>query len=162
MESIGKKICALRNEKGLSQEEFASALFVSRQTVSKWERGQSLPDADNIIAMCAFFGVSADSILGCGTDARQQTDIKPQDLPPEKPAKKRLWVKILIISVVCFFAFMGVIAFITFIFALSIDSQDPIIWTRVVPMLCVIGIVVFGIVTGVVIAMYKKGKKPRG
>ena len=57
---------------------------------------------------------------------------------------------------------MGVIAFITFIFALSIDSQDPIIWTRVVPMLCVIGIVVFGIVTGVVIALYKKGKKPRG
>lgn len=162
MESIGKKICALRNERELSQEELASALFVSRQTVSKWERGQSLPDADNIIAMCAFFGVSADSLLGCCNTARQQADIQPQNAPPEKPAKKRLWLKILIISIMCFFAFMGIIALITFIFALSIDPYDPIIWTRVVPMLCVIGIVVFGIVTGVVIALYKKGKNPRG
>ncbi|MDE6867624.1 MAG: helix-turn-helix domain-containing protein [Clostridia bacterium] len=161
MESIGKKISALRKGRELSQEELASALLVSRQTVSKWERGQSLPDADNIAAMCAFFGVSADSLLGCDTSAPQQADGQPQSTKPETPSRKRLWLKILIISTVCFFAFMGLICTIVFIFALTLDD-DPVLRTIIVPMIVVIAVVIFSIVTGVVIALYKKGRKPRG
>ena len=43
--SIGKKLLYLRQQRGLSQEELASALHVSRQTISKWELGKSEPDA---------------------------------------------------------------------------------------------------------------------
>ncbi|MDE5943459.1 MAG: helix-turn-helix domain-containing protein [Clostridia bacterium] len=158
MDNIGKKISLLRKEKGLSQEELADALYVSRQSVSKWERGQSVPDAENISAMCAFFGVSADSLLGCAPPAAEN---EREIQPPEKPVKKRLWLKILIISTVCFFAFMGLICTIVFIFALTLDD-DPVLRTIIVPMIVVIAVVIFSIVTGVVIALYKKGRKPRG
>ncbi|MDE7453864.1 MAG: helix-turn-helix domain-containing protein [Clostridia bacterium] len=165
MESIGKRISALRKDKGLSQEELAEALFVSRQTVSKWERGQSLPDADNITAMCAFLNVSADELLGCQKPCVQSEAVKPEAAQPqntvsEKPAKMKLWLKILIISVVCFFALLGVMCTIVFVFALTVDD-DPVILTRVVPMVCIMAAVIFAIVTGVVIALSRKGKNTR-
>ena len=161
MGSIAKKISALRKDKGLSQEELAEALFVSRQTVSKWERGQSLPDADNITSMCAFFGVSADELLGCSTTTSQPSEaVQPQDTLPEQPVKKRLWLKILIISVVCFFALMGVMCTIVFVFALTLED-DTILLSRIIPMVCVMAAVIFAIVTGVVVALAKKDKNQR-
>ena len=161
MESIAKKISALRKDKGLSQEELAAALFVSRQTVSKWERGQSLPDADNITSMCAFFGVSADELLGCGTTTVQPPEaVQPQDIPHEQPVKKRLWLKILIISVVCFFALMGVMCTIVFVFALTLED-DTVLLSRIIPMVCIMAAVIFAIVTGVVVALARKDKNPR-
>ena len=53
----------LRNRSGCSQENLADALDVSRQTVSKWELGQSLPDAEKIVAISNFFGVTTDFLL---------------------------------------------------------------------------------------------------
>ena len=61
--SISEKITNLRKEKNLSQEAFAEALGVSRQSVSKWESGAALPDTDKIIAMSELFGVSTDYLL---------------------------------------------------------------------------------------------------
>lgn len=54
----------LRKEKGLSQEELADKLSVSRQAISKWERGESLPDTDNLIRLAKLYGVSIDEIVG--------------------------------------------------------------------------------------------------
>lgn len=54
----------LRKEKGLSQEELADKLAVSRQAISKWERGESLPDTDNLIRLAKLYGVSIDEIVG--------------------------------------------------------------------------------------------------
>lgn len=61
--TIGVKIQTLRKQKGMSQEQLAEALGVSRQAVSKWEAEQSVPDIDKIIAICDFFGVTTDYIL---------------------------------------------------------------------------------------------------
>ncbi len=60
---LQNKIIKLRKSKALSQEELAEKLGVSRQAVSKWESGQSLPDIDKIILMSTFFGVSTDYLL---------------------------------------------------------------------------------------------------
>lgn len=60
---IGQKIMKLRCERGLSQEELSEKLGVSRQTVSKWELDQSLPQIDKIIFLAQFFGVSTDELL---------------------------------------------------------------------------------------------------
>lgn len=46
--TIGSRIQALRKERGMSQEELANKLSVSRQTVSQWETGQTAPSIDNI------------------------------------------------------------------------------------------------------------------
>ena len=61
--NLNEKIINLRKEKGLSQEALAEALDVSRQSVSKWESGASLPDTDKIIAMSELFGVTTDYLL---------------------------------------------------------------------------------------------------
>lgn len=58
-----ERIQHLRKTKGLSQEELADTMGVSRQAVSKWESGQSTPDLEKIILMSEFFGVTTDYIL---------------------------------------------------------------------------------------------------
>lgn len=57
------KILAFRKEKGLSQEELGNILNVSRQTVSKWELGQTYPETDKLILISKHFNVSIDDIL---------------------------------------------------------------------------------------------------
>ncbi len=61
--TIGERITELRKSKELSQEELAEKLGVSRQSVSKWETGVSIPDTDKAVAMSRIFGVTADFLL---------------------------------------------------------------------------------------------------
>lgn len=61
--TIGEKIQEIRVEKGLTQERLAEMLDVSRQSVSKWELGQAVPDVDKIVRMSELFDVSTDTIL---------------------------------------------------------------------------------------------------
>lgn len=61
--TLGEKLQALRQKKGLSQEQLAERLEVSRQSVSKWESGQSRPDMDKLVVLAELFGVSTDYLL---------------------------------------------------------------------------------------------------
>lgn len=60
---IADRLVALRREHGYSQEELAARLGVSRQAVSKWERAESSPDTDNLIALARLYGTSLDEML---------------------------------------------------------------------------------------------------
>ena len=60
---IADRLVELRRARGLSQEELAGKLGVSRQGVSKWERAESSPDTDNLIALARLYGVSLDELL---------------------------------------------------------------------------------------------------
>ena len=61
--NIGEKIQVCRKNKKMSQEELGERLLVSRQTISLWETGQTLPSIDNLIRLREIFGMSLDSIL---------------------------------------------------------------------------------------------------
>ena len=61
---LAENIRRLRLETGLRQRELAEKLFVSTQSVSKWEKGLSVPDLDNLCALSEIFGVSMDVLLG--------------------------------------------------------------------------------------------------
>ena len=61
--ALSEKLYALRKERGLSQEQLAEGLKVSRQAISKWESGQSLPESDKLLALSEYFGVSLDYLL---------------------------------------------------------------------------------------------------
>ncbi len=61
--TIGEQIQNLRIQNGLTQERLAEMLEVSRQSISKWELGQSVPDVDKIIRMSELFNVSTDTLL---------------------------------------------------------------------------------------------------
>ncbi len=61
--TLGNKLQTLRKQKGLSQEQLAEQLGVSRQAVSKWELNTTLPETENIIKIKNIFGVSFDYLL---------------------------------------------------------------------------------------------------
>ncbi|MBQ3528058.1 MAG: helix-turn-helix domain-containing protein [Clostridia bacterium] len=60
---IGERILAIRKEKGLSQVELAKMLLVSRQTISQWETGQTVPSLDNIYRLRDILGISFDDLM---------------------------------------------------------------------------------------------------
>ena len=60
---IGSRIIELRSARGLSQEALANELGLSRQAVSRWERGEALPDTENLIALADLFGVTLDELV---------------------------------------------------------------------------------------------------
>jgi len=60
---IANRLFEYRKQQGLSQEELAERIGVSRQAVSKWERAESSPDTDNLIELARLYGVSLDSLL---------------------------------------------------------------------------------------------------
>lgn len=59
-----EKILQFRKALGLSQEQLAEQVGVSRQSISKWETGQSAPELDKVVAMSRIFGISTDELLG--------------------------------------------------------------------------------------------------
>ena len=61
--TIGEKIIHLRTSANISQEQLAEKLSVSRQSVSKWEMDQALPQIDKILQICELFDVTTDQLL---------------------------------------------------------------------------------------------------
>lgn len=61
--TIGEKIFRLRTKASISQEQLAEKISVSRQSVSKWEMNQALPQIDKVIQLCDLFGISTDELL---------------------------------------------------------------------------------------------------
>lgn len=64
----------LRKQHGLTQEAVAEKLGVSRQAVAKWERGECLPDIDNVIAIADMYEISVDSLVRITTFQNEQND----------------------------------------------------------------------------------------
>ncbi|MBU5292456.1 helix-turn-helix transcriptional regulator [Anaerosalibacter bizertensis] len=60
---IAERLTNLRKEKGYSQEELAAQLGISRQAISKWERGEASPDTDNLILLSKIYGIGLDELL---------------------------------------------------------------------------------------------------
>jgi len=65
--TVGESILKHRKELGLSQEELGQKLLVSRQTVSQWEKDQTVPTIDNLMRLKEVFGISVDEILNAGS-----------------------------------------------------------------------------------------------
>ena len=76
--NIADRIQSLRKTKGLSQEQLAEKIGVSRQSVSKWESEQSLPDIDRIILISEFFEVTTDYLLK-GIESQKEAGGKSVD-----------------------------------------------------------------------------------
>lgn len=81
--SIAERILTLRKSKGMSQEQLAEAVGVSRQAVSKWESEQASPDPEKIIAMSEIFGVTTDYLLK-GIEPEKENEKKPEEKTTEE------------------------------------------------------------------------------
>ena len=78
--NLGETIHQLRLHNNLSQEALADALGVSRQSVSKWENGNAVPELDKLVKMSALFSVSLDELVGNQPAPSPHPRENPQDI----------------------------------------------------------------------------------
>lgn len=124
---FNNKLYELRKQKGLSQEELANRLNVSRQTISKWEVGDSTPEMEKLVAISDLFGISLDELVmnkapePAPTATQVQTagsemyhDIKEHVLTEDnkKKAKKGLKIAAIIAGVI---VLIDIISFVVYV-----------------------------------------------
>lgn len=111
--TTGQKIQALRKGRGLTQEQLAARLGVSRQAVSRWELDETLPDTQNLLPLKEALGVSIDTLLdstrGLEEPATQEGPAPAAASSPARPSlgallKRRFWLLLLPVELVLFVA----------------------------------------------------------
>jgi len=109
----------LRKNKGLSQEELSIKLNVVRQTISKWESGLSVPDAEMLITISEIFETPVSDILGESIKEKEQNNLKVisekleiinEQLSKNKKQKRKRVVELLITIDVCLILFLILLA----------------------------------------------------
>lgn len=112
--TLGERIYTLRTERNLSQGELADALDVSRQSVSKWENNNSVPDLEKLVKLSALFGVSLDELVKGEKPAQTAPPEAPKTEPEQRskptetgfPPRKIAGVILLCMVFPVFFAFL--------------------------------------------------------
>ena len=87
--TLCEKLQNLRRAAGLSQEQLAEQLGVTRQAVSKWETGEGKPDIDNLLPLAKLLGTTVDYLLDDGAD-EPRTEAPPHT-PPQQSVGRELW-----------------------------------------------------------------------
>lgn len=91
---LKEKLVLLRIRQGLTQSEVAAEMDVSRQAVYKWERGDSIPTADNLNALSLFYGVPTDELLSSRPlpeeeqEEAAETAAAEETAPPAPPRRR--------------------------------------------------------------------------
>lgn len=91
------KLITLRKKAGWSQEELAEKLNVTRQSVSKWEGAQSVPDIDKILQLSRLFGVTTDYLLKDNAAEPEYTEDDTSPLPRRKALTSAYWLVVVAI-----------------------------------------------------------------
>ena len=102
---FNEKLINLRKQKGLSQEELGYKLNVTRQTVSKWELGETTPEMSKLVEMSKIFGVGLDEL----TNEEAKIEDKPIN---EKPIKNNSTLKVIILIVLITVIFSAAVWFL--------------------------------------------------
>ena len=142
---FNEKLQELRKNKGLTQEELAEALYVSRTAISKWESGRGYPSIDSLKAIAKYFSVAIDELLS----SDEVLSIAEEDNKQKEKHLKSLVFGLLDISVLMFFflPFFGQKAngVIQEVSLLSLNGIAS--YLRIVYYAIVISIAVYGILT---------------
>ncbi|MGV3010654.1 helix-turn-helix domain-containing protein [Streptococcus thoraltensis] len=117
---LHNRLVGLRKSKQLSQEELAEKLYVSRQTISNWERGRTYPDINSLLLIATFFDVSLDNLIKGDVDIME-------DQVGQSQFKK--W---LIVGGISWFLFSVVVP-TRYLFSIGVVA--PILWILACPMI---------------------------
>lgn len=134
--NIGEKLFELRKGKNLSQEDVAEKLNVTRQTVSKWETNQSMPDFDKIMPLCELFGISSDELLTGkkpeekSNEEQNKTQVEKEKAPTREEIKRKS-AEVVSTSV---FMYVASVAFL--MVAIPVLRMNPIVASAI--FLCII------------------------
>lgn len=142
---LGERLYNYRRKKGLSQEDVAAKLNVTRQTVSKWETDQTLPDLDKIESICELFEISTDELL---KGKKEEVNTSSDKLENKKK-------KAIVISLSIFLYFLGIIWIILSSELLDINPGSMVSIFMLIYGLATVNIVYYFIAN----ANHKKEKK---
>ena len=135
---LNENLKALRKEKGFSQEELASKVHVVRQTVSKWEKGLSVPDAEMLVQIADIFEVPVSRLLGASTAAEDSESSNHDEIAEQlmkineqlviKNNRTRKIIKwLLIILVGIPLGFLILVMFTLFLFRMNTSSGSSVV-----------------------------------
>ncbi|MBR3610091.1 MAG: helix-turn-helix domain-containing protein [Oscillospiraceae bacterium] len=136
--TFGEKLFDLRKSQKFSQEELAEKLGVTRQAVSRWENGETMPDSPNLLEICNLFGVSADYLL---RDDITLPKIEAEKTEPKTEKKNKIFL----------FYIFGIFGMAVLLYAIALSDLDIFYWLAGTVFLAA------GIFTSV---LYLKGKIP--
>lgn len=94
------KLIKLRKSKGISQEELAEMMDVSRQAISRWELGSTLPDVPNLLKISELFGVSADYLIRDNYEADTNNTAVSESAEPSECRNNKLYYLHLILGTI--------------------------------------------------------------
>ena len=141
---LSQNIKTIRKSKGLSQEELAVKLNVVRQTISKWEQGLSVPDADMLILLSEALETPVSVLLGEIVEESKPDDLKVisekleiinLQLARSRNAKRK---KALILLIILIFAILSILAVI------AVTGSPYLEWDYTDPELTVVGVILHG------------------
>lgn len=130
---FGENLKTLRKQKGFTQEELATRLHVVRQTISKWEKNISVPDADTLIRLAEILEVSVSELLGAkienentASDVAEQLSRINEQLAIKNRRSRRIWkiLAIILATIVLIYIFI-VVFFSVPSLNESIQSNQP-------------------------------------
>ena len=130
---FGENLKTLRKQKGFTQEELATRLHVVRQTISKWEKNISVPDADTLIRLAEILEVSVSELLGAkienentASDVAEQLSRINEQLAIKNRRSRRIWkiLAIILATIVLIYIFI-VVFFSVPSLDESIQSNQP-------------------------------------
>lgn len=114
-----EKLIQRRKEQGMTQEDLAERLSVSRQTVSKWENGECMPDADKFIRLSDILEISLDELAG------REVEVEPIVLPaPELPKPGGRLRRVLAAAAACLLIGLGCFALGRYVFPRAVPSES--------------------------------------
>lgn len=147
MNNLGERLFKLRKDRKLSQEEVAEKLNVTRQTVSKWETNQSMPDFDKVVPLCELYSITPDELF---IELKERDTFKnPElvvDLEDEKITRGKKAMGIAF-SIVLYFLSVGWI-----MIAIPVMNVNPILASALFLLIC-------GIATSIIVYVCLKYRK---
>jgi len=164
---LSDNIIQFRKALGLSQEQLAEQIGVSRQSISKWETGQSTPDLDKLLALSRLFGVTTDTLLGNDAAEPENTPVVPIESYVRANLLRRVftvgWVTVLVstLSLVCEWISLYFIRNAT----VEINAwhgmgfySDPLVYAKHPPMQYVFGLTGLLLLAGIALTLYSLAK----
>jgi len=137
---FGENLKTLRKNKGITQEELAARLNVVRQTILKWEKGQSVPDAEMLAKLAEIFEVPVSQLLGSRIEPDAQPDALAEQLARineqlviKNRRAKRIWTAIAVIVAGAILLQLLVFGMIILLRTVPQNGQTEIVeWTEII------------------------------
>jgi putative transcriptional regulator len=138
---LGENIKMYRQKKRFTQEEIANRLHVTRQTISKWEKNYSVPDAEILIKLAEILEVQTSQLLGIKVDDETQKTQEKENACAEQLAhiaeqmaiknrhSKRLWKTIGIVLAIIIAVYIGIVVICSVFFSFNINTSTQNIQT---------------------------------